>query len=91
MQFIGITFCKKNFIETVKRHTITYQLLDLLKNVGLFSRHQVKDVQALIQAIWARWLQEYLPNLIGKKMTPLENLQVGSLVLVIKDDTPRGN
>ena len=72
---------------------IAYQPLDSVKNVGLSSRHRVKDVQAVIQTIWTRWLQEYLPNLIERKKWQLEraNLQVDDLVLVIKDDTPRGN
>jgi hypothetical protein len=47
--------------------SIAYQPLNSQKSVGLSSRHRVKEVQAVIQSIWTRWLQEYLPNLIKRK------------------------
>ena len=46
---------------------ISYKPLVSCDSTDLVSRQRIKIVQALVQAIWERWLKEYLPNLIERK------------------------
>ena len=71
---------------------ISYKPLVSCDSTDLVSRQRIKIVQALVQAIWERWLKEYLPNLIERKKWQMEreNLKVNDIVLMISENTPRG-
>ena len=51
-----------------------------------------RQVQYLADVFWTRWLKEYLPLLQHRQkwLHPKRNLQVGDLVLVRYENTPRG-
>lgn len=59
--------------------------------VDVFKRRW-RCVQHLANEFWRRWLQEYLPLLQtrGKWLKDSKNVQVGDLVLVMDENTPRG-
>ena len=50
-------------------------------------------VHVLVSRFWERWIKEYIPTLqIRQKwLTPERNLQVGDLVLLVNENTKRGN
>ncbi|XP_057333725.1 uncharacterized protein LOC130672928 [Microplitis mediator] len=48
-----------------------------------------QHAQKLKQHLWTRWYKEYLNNLIGlRHQSKTDNLQVGSLVLILEDNLP---
>ena len=59
----------------------------------IISRRRWRSVQALVDSFWKRWLREYAPTLVERKKWLLErkNLQVGDVVLVVDDQSPRGH
>ena len=52
-----------------------------------------RQVQYLADVFWSRWLKEYLPALQERQkwLHPQRNLQVGDLVLILHDNTPRNS
>lgn len=58
----------------------------------LYSRKQWRRGQILSNHFWTRWLREYLPLLQECKKWILKrcNLAVNDLVLVVKENAPRG-
>ena len=52
-----------------------------------------RDVQFLSDQRWKRWVREYLPllQLRRKWLTPERNLQIGDVVLIMGENTPRKN
>ena len=56
------------------------------------TRKRWRQAQALTNQVWRRWLREYLPTLISRKKWNADkpNLDVGDVVLVVMEDTPRG-
>lgn len=56
------------------------------------SRRRWHAAQELAQGFWRRWLREYVPSLIERpKWTRKErNAEVGDLVLIVDNKTPRG-
>ena len=59
----------------------------------IISRRRWRSVQVLVDSFWKRWLREYAPTLVERKKWLLErkNLQVGDVVLVVDDRSPRGH
>ena len=57
-----------------------------------YVRRWWKQAQRLSNMFWKRWIREYLPTLqLRHKWVKLEdNLQMGDLVLVMDENTPRG-
>ena len=57
-----------------------------------YSRKWWKQCNYLANIFWARWLKEYLPTLQARrKWTQLQhNLKVGDIVLVVEENSPRG-
>ena len=56
-------------------------------------RKRYARVQSYANAMWARWLKEYVPalNRRSKWQTPVEqNLKVGDLVWIVEESNPRG-
>ena len=55
-------------------------------------RERWKQAQKLADEFWKRWLKEYLPSLQERQkwLTPKRNLQEGDIVLMMKEDSPRG-
>ena len=51
-----------------------------------------RDVQFLSDQRWKRWVREYLPllQLRRKWLTPERYLQIGDVVLIMGENTPRG-
>ncbi len=56
-------------------------------------RKQFVKAQAFADAIWKRWLREYVPSLNSRSKwrTPAHNLKVGDLVWLFEDTSIRGN
>ena len=52
-----------------------------------------RHVQFLSDQFWRRWVREYLPilQLRRKWLTPERNLQIGDVVLIMGENTPRKN
>ena len=57
-----------------------------------WSRRKWKQSQALADQLWSRWQREYLPLLISRKkwLHPRRDLQVGDVVLMVEEGSPRG-
>lgn len=55
-------------------------------------RQHFRYVQGLVDLIWQRWTNEYLPTLLsrGKWATICRDLKVGDLVMVVEANIPRG-
>lgn len=55
-------------------------------------RKHFQYLEMLVDAIWKRWINEYLPNLVTrpKWKTELMNLKVGDSVLLVDEQAPRG-
>ena len=56
------------------------------------SKKAWRHAQALIDQFWARWMQEYVPNLVEQRkwLTHRRNVRKNDIVLVIEPNTPRG-
>ena len=57
------------------------------------SKMRWREMQVLINQVWARWLRKYQPTLIGRKKWNQSTctVKVGDLVLVVGDRTQRGD
>jgi len=57
-----------------------------------FSKRTWRIAQALVDQFWARWMAEYVPNLIEQRkwLAHRRNLQPNDIVLVVEPNTPRG-
>ena len=57
-----------------------------------WGRGRWRQSQALANHLWQRWMKEYLPLLIGRKkwLQQKRDLQVGDIVLLVEDGSPRG-
>ena len=55
------------------------------------SRRRWRQVQAVTNQVWRRWLGEYVPNLLERRKWTFQvrNLKQGVLVLVVDTDSPR--
>lgn len=55
-------------------------------------RHRWRCIQHLANIFWTKWLKEYLPDLQmrHKWQRDKRNVQVGDVVLVVQENTPRG-
>ena len=55
-------------------------------------REKWKQAQRLADEFWARWIKEYLPSLQERQkwLTPKRNFAVGDIVLMVQEDSPRG-
>ena len=58
----------------------------------LYSRRRWRQVQYLSDVFWRRWMKEYLPGLQERQRwsRPMRNFQVGDVVLLADEKTPRG-
>jgi hypothetical protein len=65
---------------------------DVIHPKEINSRKQWRQVQAVVNTFWKRWMKEYVPGLTRRKkwQTDQENLQIGDVVLVIESNQPRG-
>ena len=56
------------------------------------SKRTWRIAQALVDQFWARWMAEYVPNLIEQRkwLAHRRNLQPNDIVLVVEPNTPRG-
>lgn len=56
-------------------------------------RKRWRRVQELVRHFWHRWMREWLPGLNSRQKWQRENsdLKVGTIVLVISSDSPRGH
>ena len=56
------------------------------------SKRTWRTAQALIDQFWARWMTEYVPNLIEQRkwLAHRRNLRPDDIVLVVEPNTPRG-
>ncbi|XP_043471613.1 uncharacterized protein LOC122504525 [Leptopilina heterotoma] len=59
----------------------------------LYSRKTWRISQRLADMFWARWIREYLPNLVARKCWSQEvrALEVGDLVLIVDATSPRNS
>ena len=57
----------------------------------LYTRKRWRMVQYLAEQFWSRWRQEYLSNIRLRQQwhTPRRNMQVGDVVIVKENNTPR--
>ena len=58
----------------------------------LYSRRRWRQVRYLSDVFWRRWMKEYLPGLQERQKwsRPMRNFQVGDVVLLADEKTPRG-
>ena len=64
--------------------------------IGVFTKQDLfrrrwRQVQYLADIFWKRWIKEYLPALQERQkwVNPKPNLQVGDLVLILHENSPR--
>lgn len=64
----------------------------VFQKTDIYGRRRWRQAQYLADMFWRRWLKEYLPTLqLRQKWTRASrNFEVGDLVLVVDDNTPRG-
>ena len=57
-----------------------------------FHIHSLNKARQIVQHFWKRWLQEYVPHLTERKKWTKQRQQpqVGGLVLVVDNRSPRG-
>ena len=60
--------------------------------MGDMYRKRWRYVQHLVNQFWRRWQKEYIPELMKRhKWTEMQrNIQVGDLILLMQENTPRG-
>ena len=58
----------------------------------LYSKHRRRQAQYLSDIFWLRWVKEYLPTLLERQkwFRPRRNFQIGDIVLVTDEKSPRG-
>ena len=58
----------------------------------LSHRKRWRIIQAFADHYWRRWMSEYLPSLIERRkwLSKSRNLRVGDIVLIVDENTPRG-
>ena len=63
------------------------------KREDLYSRRRWRQVQYLSDVFWRRWLKEYLPSLQERQKwgTSTTNFEVGDVVLVVDESSPRNS
>jgi hypothetical protein len=54
-------------------------------------RRRWRQVQYLADVFWTRWVKEYLPSLQQRQkwLDPVRNFEVGDLVLILNENSPR--
>ena len=59
----------------------------------IYSRRRWRQIQYLADLFWKRWVKEYLPELQTRQkwLQPHRNVQVGDVVLVVDDTSPRNS
>ena len=57
----------------------------------LYTRRRWRQVQYMANLFWSRWVKEYLPILQNRQkwFQPKRNLEIGDIVLVVGETTPR--
>ena len=65
----------------------------LFRKEDLYSRRRWRQVQYLSDVFWRRWLKEYLPSLQERQKwgRSTSNFQVGDVVLVVDEKSPRSS
>ncbi len=65
---------------------------DVIHPKEVNSRRQWRQVQAVVNTFWKRWMTEYVPGLTQRKKWNIDqgNLKPGDVVLVIDSNQPRG-
>ena len=65
----------------------------VIKEDEKLSKRRWRFAQQIVNDFWRRWMQEYVPNLIGRRKwtTPRRNLQENDLVLIVDPTSPRGH
>ena len=60
-------------------------------NLNQYAKRRWKQARYLADLFWRRWTREYLPQLQARQkwLQPRRNTQVGDLVLVVSETTPR--
>ena len=58
----------------------------------IYSRRRWRQVQYLSDVFWRRWVKEFLPTLQERQkcFRPRRNFQIGDIVLLIHEKSPRG-
>ena len=58
----------------------------------IYSRRRWRQVQYLSDVFWHRWVKEYLPTLQERQkwLRPHQNFQIGDIVLLTNEKSPRG-
>ena len=61
------------------------------QNPDLYARQRWRRIQHLANLFWTRWRQEFIPSLQERRkwQQPEPNLEVGDVVSVVADDSPR--
>ena len=85
--------------KTSRRITSLYLVRILCYPVVFFADKEIsskkrwRQVQVLINQVWARWLRDCLPTLISRKKwnQSTRNVRAGDLVLVVDEKTQRGD
>ena len=65
----------------------------VFRKEDVYSRRRWQQVQYLSDVFWRRWLREYLPSLQERQTwtRPTVNFEVGDLVLVVDENSPRNS
>lgn len=64
---------------------------DSFRREDTYSRRRWRQAQYLADVFWRRWVKEYLPRLQERQkwLQPQRNFEVGDIVLVVDESTPR--
>lgn len=65
----------------------------VFRKEDVYSRRRWRQVQYLSDVFWRRWLKEYLPSLQERQKwtRSAANFEVGDVVLVVDDNSPRNS
>ena len=65
----------------------------VFRKEDVYSRRRWRQVQYLSDVFWRRWLREYLPSLQERQKwtRPTVNFEVGDVVLVVDENSPRNS